>query len=301
MKQKIVITASMSREAAPIAPEVTYQWHWQRIVTVTLLMIFALVIFTYSLLSSVNAEQNDQQQPLDSPAESVAQTSEEDAPLTSSTTVADNTEFEVVSEASTLTDINADDGNDASVVDDKSESLEMAMITDSPELQIVDSNQPEQSQALAANTIVATNTNNEPVESDVSAEQPDSFATSAHIASVALGAKIDTDKVSRAVLTREVVDREPVNVFKADVRLNEFTETMAFFSELKNMQGQTVKHVWRYENKVLAIIELGVTSPRYRTYSNKTILPEQVGNWRVDVVDEQGHLLAQKEFRILAE
>ena len=297
MKQKIVITANMSREAAPVAPEITYQWHWQRIVTVILLVVFALVIFTYSLLGSVNAEQNDQQQPLDSP-ESVAQTSEEDAPLASSTTVADNTEFEVVSEASTLTDT---DGNDASVVDDKSESLEMAMITDSPEQQIVDSNQPEQSQALAANTIVATNTNNEPVESDVSAEQPDSFATSAHIASVALGAKIDTDKVSRAVLTREVVDREPVNVFKADVRLNEFTETMAFFSELKNMQGQTVKHVWRYENEVLDSIELGVTSPRYRTYSNKTILPEQVGNWRVDVVDEQGHLLAQKEFRILAE
>ncbi len=292
-----MITASMSREAAPIVPKVTYQWHWQRIVTVMLLMIFALVIFTYSLLSSVNAEQHDRQ-PLDSTVESVAQTSEEDALLASSTTIADNTEFEIASEASTLTDT---DGNDASVVDDKSESLEMAVITDSPEQQIVDSNQPEQSQALVVNTIVATNTNNEPVESDVSAEQSDSFATSAHIASVALGAKIDTDKVSRAVLTREVVDREPVNVFKADVRLNEFTETMAFFSELKNMQGQTVRHVWRYENEVLASIELGVTSPRYRTYSSKTILPEQVGNWRVDVVDEQGHLLAQKEFRILAE
>ncbi|NMM41096.1 DUF2914 domain-containing protein [Pseudoalteromonas arctica] len=301
MKQKIVITASMSREAAPIAPEITYQWHWQRIATVILFVTCALIIFTYSLLSSVNAEQNDQQQALDSSTVAVAQTSEEDTPLVSSTPIADNTEFERVSEPSMLTALSAD-GNSTSIEDDKSESLKMAMLTDSLEQQIIASNQSEHSQALAANAIDITNTNNnEPVESDDSAEQPDGFASSAHIANVALGAKIDTDKVSRAVLTRAVVDREPVNVFKADVRLNEFTATMAFFSELKNMQGQTVKHVWRYENKVLASIELGVTSPRYRTYSNKTILPEQVGNWRVDVIDEQGHLLAQKEFRILAE
>ena len=45
------------------------------------------------------------------------------------------------------------------------------------------------------------------------------FSQSAHVASVAIGAKIDTDKVSRAVLTTDVVDREPVNVLKNDVRL----------------------------------------------------------------------------------
>jgi len=138
-------------------------------------------------------------------------------------------------------------------------------------------------------------------ETQLPSSNQESFAETAHIASVAIGAKIDTDKVSRAVLTRKVVEREPVNVFKADIRLTEFTDTLTFFSELKNLQGQSIRHIWRYDDQVMASIELKVTTPRYRTYSNKHILPEQIGYWRVDVVDEQDHLLAQKEFRILAD
>ena len=30
-------------------------------------------------------------------------------------------------------------------------------------------------------------------------------------------------------------------------------------------------------------------------------MDSQTGHWRVDVVDEQGNLIAQKEFRILAD
>ncbi len=82
--------------------------------------------------------------------------------------------------------------------------------------------------------------------------------------------------------------------------MSDFTETLAFFSELKNLQGQRIQHVWYYQEQAVATINLKVTTPRYRTYSNKNIMSEQVGHWRVDVLDEQGHLLAKKEFRILA-
>lgn len=30
-------------------------------------------------------------------------------------------------------------------------------------------------------------------------------------------------------------------------------------------------------------------------------MDSQIGQWRVDVIDEQGQLIAQKEFRILAD
>ncbi|HEA17446.1 MAG TPA: DUF2914 domain-containing protein [Pseudoalteromonas prydzensis] len=287
MKQKIVITANMSRAAAPIAPEVTYQWHWKRIVTVMLLVVFALVIFTYSLLGSVNAEQNEQQ-PTDNPAPLVIAASDDEMSLVD-LNHDEETELESATAAPVIAAVSENNKDDVT-----------ELVTE-PERQVVAVSEPEQSETPAVISAVTADSNDELLERDGVAESVDSFADSAHVASVALGARIDTDKVSRAVLTREVVDREPVNVFKADVRFNEFTDTMAFFSELKNLQGQKVKHVWRYEDKVLASIELDVTSPRYRTFSNKTILPEQVGNWRVDVVDEQGRLLAQKEFRILAE
>ncbi|TMN71839.1 DUF2914 domain-containing protein [Pseudoalteromonas sp. S1727] len=289
MKQKIVITANMSRAAAPTAPEVTYQWHWQRIVAVMLLVVFALVIVAYSLLGSVNAEQNDQQ-PIDSSVAEVVTDSVTDDPQLADPRIEESdTELDSASAIPVI----------AAVIENP-DIDDLAASASEPEAQITVQEQ-EVREELPASTTVIPDTNEELVGQEVTVQQTDSFAPSAHVASVALGARIDTDKVSRAVLTREVVDREPVNVFKADVRFNEFTETMAFFSELKNLQGQKVKHVWRYEDEVLASIELDVTSPRYRTFSNKTILPEQVGNWRVDVVDEHGHLLAQKEFRILAE
>ena len=127
------------------------------------------------------------------------------------------------------------------------------------------------------------------------------FSPTAQVASVALGAQIDTGKISRAVLTRKVSKREPTNVFAADIRLSQFDEGLSFFSEIKNLQGQQVKHVWSFEGETMAEITLNVTSPRYRTYSTKNIMDTQTGHWRVDVVDEQGNLIAQKEFRILAD
>jgi hypothetical protein len=127
------------------------------------------------------------------------------------------------------------------------------------------------------------------------------FSPTAQVASVALGAQIDTGKISRAVLTRKVSKREPTNVFAADIRLSQFEEDLSFFSELKNLQGQEIKHVWSFEGNTMAEIALNVTSSRYRTYSTKNIMDSQTGHWRVDVVDEQGNLIAQKEFRILAD
>ncbi|OUS73746.1 hypothetical protein B5G52_02970 [Pseudoalteromonas sp. A601] len=278
MSQKIVITANMNRSAGTAVPEVTYQWHWRRIVTVALLVGLALIVFAYSLMGSVNAEQNDSA--TDEPAQFISA-------------------FEVIEEEDDEPLIAQHDAQASEPLD--SPQAPVTVIDNDTTVEAV----PEISLQANSSQDEAVIEEPEPIEQNIEVAQAnvsqDNFAATAHIASVALGAKIDTDKVSRAVLTRDVVEREPVNVFKADIRFSEFTESLAFFSELKNLQGQQIRHIWRYENQVMASIELNVTSPRYRTYSNKHILPEQTGQWRVDVVDEQDHLLAQKEFRILAD
>ncbi|MDN3378819.1 MULTISPECIES: DUF2914 domain-containing protein [unclassified Pseudoalteromonas] len=278
MSQKIVITANMNRSAGTAVPEVTYQWHWRRIVTVALLVGLALIVFAYSLMGSVNAEQNDSA--TDEPAQFISA-------------------FEVIEEEDNESLIAQHDAQASEPLD--SPQAPVTVIDNDTTVEAV----PEISLQANSSQDEAVIEEPEPIEQNLEVAQAnasqDNFAATAHIASVALGAKIDTDKVSRAVLTRDVVEREPVNVFKADIRFSEFTESLAFFSELKNLQGQQIRHIWRYENQVMASIELNVTSPRYRTYSNKHILPEQTGQWRVDVVDEQDHLLAQKEFRILAD
>jgi hypothetical protein len=177
----------------------------------------------------------------------------------------------------------------------------------SNQVSVIEQSDTELAEPIANQPLTSTQLSASPNEQFTDIENDDGsltssegFSSNAHIASVALGAQIDTGKISRAVLTRKVSKREPTNVFAADIRLNQFEEALSFFSELKNLQGQQVKHVWSYEGETMAEILLNVTSPRYRTYSTKNIMNTQTGHWRVDVVDEQGNLIAQKEFRILA-
>lgn len=275
-----MITASMNKAAAETLPSVTYQWHWRRIATAMLFVCVLLVVLVYSLMGSVNAEQND--------------LSTDNMRQTSPQLKVEEAEPVIVEQSSTTLASNDD------VIEVSEPPIVSTSDTDLPPMQGVNIVKDEPS-VLSEPQIESQEIAEPSAETQLPSSNQESFAETAHIASVAIGAKIDTDKVSRAVLTRKVVEREPVNVFKADIRLTEFTDTLTFFSELKNLQGQSIRHIWRYDDQVMASIELKVTTPRYRTYSNKHILPEQIGYWRVDVVDEQDHLLAQKEFRILAD
>jgi hypothetical protein len=126
------------------------------------------------------------------------------------------------------------------------------------------------------------------------------FAHNATIANVARGAKIDTDKISRAVLTTRVMNKEPIDVLKSDVSNTQFNEKIYFFTEVNNLQGNVIHHMWYYQDVLQADIKLTIAAARYRTYSLKHVNNEQVGDWRVEVVTETGDLLARKEFRIHA-
>jgi hypothetical protein len=59
-----------------------------------------------------------------------------------------------------------------------------------------------------------------------------------------------------------------------------------------------IKHVWSYQGKEMATVELPVRSSSWRTWSCKTILPEWTGNWEVKVVDAQGNVLKAVSFTV---
>jgi len=58
----------------------------------------------------------------------------------------------------------------------------------------------------------------------------------------------------------------------------------------------TVFHVWYYDEKEMARVELTVKSASWRTWSSKKMLQEWSDVWRVDVETEDGTVLASKEF-----
>jgi len=62
-----------------------------------------------------------------------------------------------------------------------------------------------------------------------------------------------------------------------------------------------ITHVWYYGEKKMAEVKLSIKSPRYRTWSSKTILPEWIGDWKVEVVDAMGNLLKCISFEVVKE
>jgi len=320
MSQKIVIKANVKREPQNSLPKVSYEWHWRRIVSLAMLIVMTSAAVIYGLTTSVNADQgahpNEQTELLianSTQSNEVIESPIHDEPNSQSQISAANTDALPAKQMVSAEDVvNIDISNKSNPepvtvqpeLDNVIVAPQAAELANTSNSEIISSTQNSDAQSevnpLPEQSADIDIVLDAPQSDDVTLSGTDRFPDNAHIASVALGAQIDTGKISRAVLTRSVEKREPVNVFAADVRVSQFEGTLSFFSELKGLQGQQVKHIWYFESETMAEITLNVTSPRYRTYSTKNIMNTQTGHWRVDVVDEQGNLIAQKEFRVLA-
>lgn len=97
------------------------------------------------------------------------------------------------------------------------------------------------------------------------------------------------------VVTTDVADREPVasetEGFSPDVG------ELVAWTRITGAANTTVEHVWTYQdNEVVIPLEIG-GSP-WRTWSRKTIPATWTGEWRVEVRDASGSVLADATFTI---
>ena len=93
-----------------------------------------------------------------------------------------------------------------------------------------------------------------------------------------------------------VQDRTPVGVdtsFSADVE-----KLYCFTKVISNQDEGSIFHVWLYNDRVMARVQLSTKAKVYRTWSSKRILPSWTGKWRVDIESANGNLLGSKEFEI---
>ena len=100
-------------------------------------------------------------------------------------------------------------------------------------------------------------------------------------------------EVSRATFTSSVVDREPIDQKSA---FDNSVSTIYFFTELSNLNGQTVTHVWSYNGVEMAKVELPVHSNRWRAWSSKNLIPMWIGKWTVSVLDGSGKEIHMDSF-----
>ena len=103
--------------------------------------------------------------------------------------------------------------------------------------------------------------------------------------------------VSRAILTSAIEQREPVDSLSNQiVGIAQANTKLFYFTQLINKRDTQVHHQWYFENELIAEVALNIGSDNWRTYSSKLIKPSQQGEWKVQLVDESGTILASHQF-----
>lgn len=99
--------------------------------------------------------------------------------------------------------------------------------------------------------------------------------------------------VVRSVFTNEIKDREPTDKLESTD-----AERVYYFTELRDMNGQTATHRWEHDGKVMSEVKFNVNSNRWRVWSSKTFIPEIAGDWKVSVVNGAGEVIAEESIKI---
>lgn len=102
--------------------------------------------------------------------------------------------------------------------------------------------------------------------------------------------------VARALFASDILDREPIDEL-GDVIKVEYGEIQRvyFFTDLRDMEGGQVSHVWKLDGEVEADISFDIGGDRWRIWSSKRLMPGFDGKWSVDVV-KNGQVLETRSF-----
>jgi hypothetical protein len=111
----------------------------------------------------------------------------------------------------------------------------------------------------------------------------------------ALGAELDLEAAEMAFCAA-IKAKNPVGVadsFPSDIF------GVYCFTRIRGARDTTVvTHAWYRGENLIASVELPVKSASWRTWSHKRMLPEWHGEWRVDVIAEDGSVIASKRFML---
>lgn len=106
--------------------------------------------------------------------------------------------------------------------------------------------------------------------------------------------------VARSQLSFLVKNKEPQGQVNSPVRLgNNETVRIYYFTELKNMSGHTVYHVWGYNGKQVFKKAINVKGPRWRISTYKNLNDASIGSWQVKLLDDNGMQLDKINFDVI--
>jgi hypothetical protein len=92
---------------------------------------------------------------------------------------------------------------------------------------------------------------------------------------------------------RELVPRNPTTVFSIERR-----KAICFTSFDPVPETTIVYHQWFHRDQNSAKMKLTLNPPRWSAYSSIQLRAEDIGPWRVEITDAQGHILDTLRFSI---
>lgn len=99
--------------------------------------------------------------------------------------------------------------------------------------------------------------------------------------------------ISQAVFALEVENRTPKNIVsEIDNKVNK----IYFYTNLRNLGGEKLKHIWIYNNKQMAEVNFAPKGPRWRVYSSKNLWHSWTGVWKVQVINSKNEVLLERSF-----
>jgi hypothetical protein len=101
---------------------------------------------------------------------------------------------------------------------------------------------------------------------------------------------------SRIVFTARMERLEPGVVQQSPV-LQSQVQRLYLFTELRGYAGQQLRHRWFYQQQLQTEAVLTIEDSPWRTYSEKWLLPDQLGPWRVQILDQAQNVLYQHDFQ----
>ncbi|MBX3630423.1 MAG: DUF2914 domain-containing protein [Nitrosomonas sp.] len=123
------------------------------------------------------------------------------------------------------------------------------------------------------------------------------------IASSAAGIPAGTKKsaadhsgVIRAQLTRQILQREPVDDIDRVLLEHNGSSSIYLFVELSGFGNQQLIVDWYFEDQWITETKLNIGAGKWRTNARKLLNKGDTGAWRVILRDQAGHVLAERRF-----
>ncbi len=105
--------------------------------------------------------------------------------------------------------------------------------------------------------------------------------------------------VQRASLTYGIKDKEPTNKVVGIMGVRHKKPVWVYyFTELKTIKDGRVYHEWLKDGVVISRQELVISANTWRASSRKLLSDDDKGNWAVRLVDKNGRLLNEKDFKV---